>query len=235
MKNSLKKTIFTLVVMFMAYGAFAQDQSVTLGTTHTYSVTNTSGLTYTWTVDAAGTSTDVSTDTDNSIDILWDGVTGDYNITLFATDAEGCITETQTVTIRVLGQSSVMFAAATVDAETCSDLVSGDAGGTSSGGSSDFIVEFTSGLAPYDIIYKVVAPDLTETEYTKTNVPANYTIQIDNGFANLTSSSVDYKVVIVSAKTEDGATVLVDVDVADNTRTITVLPKPVISGTITLN
>lgn len=234
MKNLIKKSLFTLAIMCLGYGAFAQNQSVTLGTQHTYSVTNTSGLTYTWAV-SGGTSSNVGADTDNSIDILWDGVAGDYDITLFATDAKGCLTETQTVTVRVLGQSNVMFAAAALDAETCSDLVSGDAGGTNSGGSSDFNVEFTSGLAPYDITYKVIAPDLTETEITKTDVPANYTIQIDNAFENTTGSGVDYKVVIVSAKTEDGATVLVDTDVADNTRIITVLPKPVINGVISLN
>lgn len=237
MKNLLKKSLFILAVMCLSFGAFAQiDQTVTLATTHTYSVTNTPGLTYTWAV-SGGTSSAaaVAADTDNSISILWDDVAGDYDITLFATDAKGCITETQTVTIRVLGESSVMFAAASLDVETCSDLVSGDAGGTGSGGSSDFNIEFTSGLAPYDITYKVVAPDGGETEITKTDVPANYTIQIDNAFENTTGSNADYTVVLVSALTDDGASVQVNTDVANNTRTITVLPKPVINGTISLN
>ena len=58
----------------------------------------------------------------NLINILWDKAEGTYNITVFATEtATSCISETETISVQVLGQSSVLFAVAD-NAQTCSDL-----------------------------------------------------------------------------------------------------------------
>lgn len=234
----MKKILF-LIVFVLGFVSLtkAQDQQVTLGTSHDYTVAAVAGYTYTWTVDAAGTSSIVSGDTDNSITILWDKAVGTYNITVFATETStSCISETETISVEVLGQSSVLFAAAD-NATTCSDLDGNANGGGASGGSSSFSVKFTGGLAPYDLVYRVLDPTNTAVgaDVTLNNVPASTTITVENQFINNGSSSVDYKVVIVSATTDDGASVLVDADVANNTRAITVLPKPTITGGITFN
>nr|WP_320117176.1 hypothetical protein [uncultured Marinifilum sp.] len=231
------KKIYLLIVLTFGLVHFVSaqiDQQVTLGTSHNYSVDAVTGYTYTWAVDVAGSDSDLSAVTGNSISIDWNQTAGTYNITVFATEtATSCISETETITVEVLGQSSVLFAAAD-DATTCSDLDGYADGGGASGGSSSFSVEFSGGLAPYDLIYKIV--DATDTQVgadiTVNDLPASATISVDNHFINDGTSAVDYKVVIVSATTDDGASVLVDGDVTNNTRTITVLPKPRITGGI---
>jgi hypothetical protein len=233
----MKKILSLIILAFAFVGvANAQDQKVTLGTSHNYSVAAVAGYTYTWTVDAAGTNTDVSAVTGNSISVDWNQAVGTYNITVYATEtATNCISETETISVQVLGQSSVMFAVASTDATTCSDLDGNVFGGGASGGSSSFNVEFTDGLAPYDLVYRVLDPSNNPVgpDVTLTDVPASTSITVANDFINSTTGSVDYKVVIISATTEDCVAVLVDADVANNTRTITVLPKPTISGCIT--
>lgn len=231
------KKILSLIIFAFAFAgmANAQDQQVTLGTTHNYTVAAVAGYTYTWTVDAAGTDTDVSAVTGNSISVDWNQAVGTYNITVYATEtATNCISETETISVQVLGQSSVLFAAAD-DATTCSDLDGNVFGGGASGGSSSFSVEFTGGVAPYELIYRVLdaANNPVGADVTLSDLPASTTISVVNNFINDTNASVDYKVVLVSATTKDGAAVLVDADAANNTRTITVLPKPRITGGIT--
>ena len=232
----MKKLYLLIALTFgLVYFVNAQDQQVTLGTSDDYSVTAVAGYTYSWTVDVAGTSTDVSGVDGNSINILWDKAVGTYNITVFATEtATTCISETETITVEVLGQSSVLFAAVD-DVTTCSDLDGNLDGGGTSGGSSSFSVEFTGGLSPYDLVYRVLDPSDNPigADVTLTDVTAATTITIANQFINGGTTSVDYKVVLVSATTDDGAGVSVDANVAQNTRTITVLPKPRITGGIT--
>ena len=231
----MKKTLSFIILAFGFVGMANAQQQVTLGTTNSYNVTAVAGYTYTWTVDAAGTNTDVSAVTGNSINVDWNQVAGTYNITVFATEtATTCISETETITVEVLGQSSVLFAAVD-DATTCSDLDGNLDGGGTSGGSSSFSVEFTGGLPPYDLVYRILDPsdNPVGADVTLTDVTAITTITVANQFINSGSSSVDYKVVLVSATTDDGAGVSVDANVAQNTRTITVLPKPTITGGIT--
>ncbi len=219
----------------LVHFAIAQDQQVTLGTSDDYSVTAVPGYTYTWTVDIAGTSTDVSGVTGNLINILWDKAEGTFNITVFATEtATSCISETETISVQVLGQSSVLFAAAD-DAQTCSDLIGNVAGGGASGGSSSFQVQFTGGLAPYELKYKILDPLDAQVgpEVTVSGLNATASIDVPNQFINEGAGNAIYKIVIVSGTTKDGASVDIATDVADNTRTITVLPKPKLTGGIT--
>ena len=83
-------------------------------------------------------------------------------------------------------------------------------------------------------MYRLLDPTDTPigADVTLTDVTAATTITVANQFINGGITSVDYKVVLVSAITDDGAAVLVDADVAKNTRIITVLPKPTITGGI---
>ena len=206
--------------------AFAQDQTVTDGSTHVYSVAD-EGLTYTWAV-SGGTASVL--DATNSQTILWNAP-GTYTLTVFGTDVNGCITETRTSTIEVVGASSLMFAASSTDVITCSDLDGGLSGGLAD--QSLFELDFTGGVGPYDVTYEVrdnggavvVGPT------TLTDVADGSDITIDNNFVNNTGSDEVYTVVITKATTDDG----VDVTLGAVTRTITVHSKPTISGTITLN
>jgi len=232
----MKKLSILIALTFgLVYFSNAQDQQVTLGTSDDYSVIELPGYTYTWTVDAAGSSTDVSAVTGNTINVHWNQIAGIYNITVFATEtATSCISETETISVQVLGQASVLFAAAD-DAETCSDLIGNvDAGGKSSG-SSSFSVQFTGGLAPYELKYKVLDPSDVQvgSEVTVAGLSATDIIDVPNQFINEDTGNAIYKIVIVSATTKDGASADIATDVADNTRTITVLPKPKLTGGIT--
>ncbi|PXX96175.1 hypothetical protein DF185_20565 [Marinifilum breve] len=231
----MKKLYLLFVLTFgLVHFASAQaDQQVTLGTSHTYTVDPVAGYKYTWTVDAAGTNTDVSAVTGNSITVDWNQVKGTYNITVFATDATNCISETETISVEVLGQASVLFAAAD-DAQTCSDLDGNVFGGGASGGNSSFAVEFSGGLAPYDLIYRVLDPTGTQVglDVEVKGLSAIDQLDVPNEFINDGTTDAVYKVVIVSAKTKDGASVGLPADDADKTRTITVLPKPRITGGI---
>lgn len=231
----MKKILSFIILAFGFVGLANAQQQVTFGTTHSYTVAAVTGYTYSWTVDAAGTNTDVSAVTGNSINVDWNQAAGTYNITVFATEtATTCISETETITVEVLGQSSVLFAAVD-DVTTCSDLNGNLDGGGTSGGSSSFSVQFTGGLSPYDLVYRVLDPsdNPVGADVTLTDVTATTTITVANQFINGGTTSVDYKVVLVSATTNDGAAVLKDADVANITRTITVLPKPTITGGIT--
>lgn len=232
----MKKLYILLTLSLgLAYFASAQNQQITLGLSDDYSVTPVPGYTYTWTVDAAGTSTDVSAVTGNSINVHWNQVAGTYNITVFATEtATSCISETETISVEVLGQASVLFAAAD-DAQTCSDLLGNIAGGGASGGNSTFSVQFTGGLAPYELKYKVLDPSDAQigAEVTVPGLAATANIEVPNQFINDGTTNAIYKVVIVSATTTDGASVDIATTEAGNTREITVLPKPRITGGIT--
>jgi len=232
------KKLLLLICCTIGFIAFskAQDQQVTLGTAHDYSVAAVPGYTYTWSVDVAGSSTDLSGVTGNSINVLWDKAEGTYNITVFATDAALCKSEIETISIQVLGQSSVLFAAAD-DAQTCSDRNGNVDGGGASGGNSSFEVQFTGGLAPYELKYKVLDPLDAQVgaEVTVSGLSATDMVDVPNQFINDGTVNAVYKVVLVSATTKDGATVDIPTGIADNTRTITVLPKPRITGGIILN
>ena len=155
----MKKLYLILALTFgLVYFSNAQDQQITLGLSDDYSVTAVTGYTYSWAVDAAGTDTDVSAVTGNSINVHWNQVAGTYNITVFATEtATSCISATETISVQVLGQASVLFAAADAD-QTCSDLIGNISGGGGSAGNSSFEVQFSGGLAPYELKYKVLNP-----------------------------------------------------------------------------
>ncbi|MGZ2370864.1 hypothetical protein ACXR6G_13865 [Ancylomarina sp. YFZ004] len=225
-------------VLFISLIAFvgtvnAQDQTVTINTSHTYNVDPVAGVTYTWAT--AGTSDDLTLQTGNSITFVW-ATAGTHDLTVFGTDGNGCITETRTSSILVVGAASVMFAsdASNISVIDCSPLLGGALT------VSDFDVVFTGGVAPFELTYLITAIDLTTTTQVVTmgtaGDPTPLTGQLSlSDFENLTSGDQTVSIQLISAKTADLGIVAVDGDVANNTRSVTVHGKPVISGTITLN
>lgn len=223
----LNKVIGLLLFGLIAFtGTAFGQQTVTEGSSHVYSVTD-EGLTYTWSV-SGGTASVL--DATNSQTIIWNAV-GTHTLTVYGTDANGCITETRTATIEVVAGASLLIAATSTDVITCSDLDGGLSGGLAD--QSLFKLDFTDGVGPYDVTYEVRdsggAVVLGPT--TLTDVADGTDITIDNNFVNTSGSDEVYTVEITSATTDDG----VNVSLGDVTRTITVHSKPTISGTITLN
>jgi gliding motility-associated-like protein len=72
--------------------------TICIGSTQTYSVINTVGSTYDWTLSGGGILTE---NTSNIITIDWGGVPGDYVITVQETTVDGCIGDIISTTITV--------------------------------------------------------------------------------------------------------------------------------------
>ncbi len=72
--------------------------TVCVGLADTYSVVNTVGSTYDWTISGGGTMTENGT---NTIDVEWGGVPGDYVISVQETTVDGCIGDIIDTTITV--------------------------------------------------------------------------------------------------------------------------------------
>lgn len=75
------------------------SDTVCVGLSQVYSVTNTPGSTYDWDLTGGGTLTENTT---NSINIDWGGISGDYTITVQETTIDGCIGEIIDTTITVV-------------------------------------------------------------------------------------------------------------------------------------
>lgn len=233
MKNLLTKSLLILAVVCFGFSVNAQDQNVTINTTHTYNVDPVAGVTYTWATTGA-TGTDLTLQTGNSITLIWD-TEGTHDLTVFGTDANGCLTETRTSEILVVGASSVMFASAVTDVTSCSPLLGGALT------DSEFDVVFTSGVAPFSLTYEKTAIDGTKTTVSDVTMgaagdktPLTGKLSLSD-FENTTSADQIVSIQLISATTADGATVTVAAAVADNTRSVTVHGKPVISDAISLN
>ncbi|MDQ2179487.1 PKD domain-containing protein [Marinifilum sp. D714] len=207
----------------------AQNQTVTLNSTHEYSVSG-DAITYTWAV-SGGTASVL--DATNTQTIVWNAE-GTYTLTVFGTDGNGCVTETRTAIIEVVGTASVMFAKATGDVTTCSPLL-GDPVTP-----NNFDVVFTGGVPPYELTYETTAIDGSKSTTTISvgvdgdATPLTTSLTIDD-FENTSGGDQTISIQLISATTKDGEGVVVDTDVANNTRSVTVNSKPTISGTITLN
>lgn len=114
--NFIQKLFFMLVVLFGLNFSNAQ-QTIWQGcTTATYSVTNTVGSTYAWSVTpSAGT---ISGNTTNAIGIDWTGVaTGPYTVSVTETNSNLCPGTPQDVLVTIIATPT---AAATVTPPTCS-------------------------------------------------------------------------------------------------------------------
>lgn len=227
-----------LIILFVVVGAIGiskaqQTQSVTNHSVHKYTANAKDASSvnkYVWELvnKGTGTAVDIGTPVTESIDIGWEYGTGDFELSVYILDNNSCSGEKQIVNITVAGEASVMFAAASLSSETCSDLD----GGLSGGGldESEFQVKFTDGVAPFSLIYQIENPDGSkQTAVTVNGLDALAKITINNNFVNESGADAVYKVAIVSATTKDGMDVSVDGDLANNTRTITVHTKPVVT------
>lgn len=244
MKNLLKKSLFTLAIICIGYGAFAQQtQDVTVGSNHTYTAkldASTTAKEYKWKllneagVDVLASEKSITA----SVDWLAAGFTvgNTYRIESQVLDINNCYSEIIYVDVTIAGAASVMFADAgdNINILTCS-LITGETPNDSS-----FDVVFSGGVAPYELTYDVTDKDgnttsgLTKSFATTTGTLTAADFEYVDGAVNVVT------ITLVSAKTKDLQDVTVDTGDAgtiaakNNIRTLTVRPKPVITE-ITLN
>ncbi|RUT78483.1 hypothetical protein DLK05_07865 [Ancylomarina longa] len=225
-----------LTVSFVGVTMAQQTQTVTSGVSKSYTANPEAGTTvdhYVWQlVDASNVSVrDLSAETGATVNILWDLTVGEtYRLKSQVVDNNGCISEVVYVDVTIAAEAFVNFVATASDVITCSDLNGGISGGLVD--QSLFKVELTGGVAPFDVTYEIRDASNAVVQGPNTVTLNNGDdLSIDNNFVNETGADLNYTVVITSAKTADGVAVTVN---ADDSRTITVHTKPVISN-LTLN
>ncbi|MRT94534.1 hypothetical protein [Ancylomarina sp. 16SWW S1-10-2] len=237
MKNLLTKSFLILAVVCFGFSANAQELA-TLNSTHTLKVGADANIEFAWTAIHSVSGTVItSTDAiakDNSVELTFTEV-GLWNITVQGKDKTTlCLTEPMLTSVKVFGTASVMFAdaAANADMLTCS-LLDGDTANV-----SDFEVVFTDGVAPFELTYKTIDKDGTESALlTKSfgtagaTSPVTGTISLSD-FENTTLASQETSIHIVSALTADNTAVDLSTTASDLVRKITVRTKPVITDTI---
>jgi len=190
------------------------------------------GAVYYWQV-TGGTTTDLLNVTASSVDIIWDGDPGEYELSVFVVDGNGCQSETIIQKINVLDESTLLFEDEASSPVLCSVLSEEITSGLDQ---IIFTVNFNSGIAPYSLTYRIVDSDnnlydnqgnpSTENIVENGIATSTYEIKIENGFLNDTDQDQVYKVEILEAKTSDGANVTLD----ENMQIFTICKKPMIQN-----
>lgn len=98
------KRIFTLITLVlglvMADRANAQTDTVCVNTNSVpYSVTNTAGSTYAWTLSGGGV---LSSTTGNAISVNWGNTPGTYTLQVTETSASGCVGDPVSLNVQVI-------------------------------------------------------------------------------------------------------------------------------------
>jgi hypothetical protein len=116
MKTNPIQKLIVLVTLLLGINYSNAQQTIWEGcATATYSVTNTTGSTYAWSVTpSSGT---ITGNTTNTIGIDWTGVaTGNYTVSVIETNSSGCPGLPQNVTVNII---TTPTAAATITQPTC--------------------------------------------------------------------------------------------------------------------
>lgn len=205
---------------------------------------NPGDATYAWEVTpATGTSTNLAEVTDSTAAILWDGPPGVYTLHVSVIDGNGCISEQVSKQVEILAPGDLVFAAAMPSTIICSDLAGGAEGSADPHSESLFRVvyegEGTLASATFTIQNPAgqfvdaagnVLTDQGNPELTVDNTDGDSSVDlaVADTWENTGNTDVQFTVTLVSATTADGAEIAADPG-TDIVRTITVLPKPVIS------
>jgi hypothetical protein len=242
----MKKLLLIMAIIFTAWSAWSQN-SITQGASKSYTVQmnvgETSGASYSWAVTpAGGTSTDLTAITGNTASILWDGLPGIYSVNVQVTDGNGCLGEPINQSMEILAPGDLIFAASLPSTQTCSDLTGGE-GSTPAHGESLFRITYAgdANLTSAKITVKnpigsfvdldgTVLANQANPELTITNDAADKAIDfaLTDSWENSTATNVQFELTLVSALTSDSSEITADTN-ADVTRTVTILPKPVIA------
>jgi hypothetical protein len=222
MKKALFIISLAMLIMFASQNkAFAQTPiNVIQGTSHSYSVTpvpNGANYEYHWSV-TGGTSSTFSS-ANNSGSIVWDGATGQYTITVYATNpVTGCNGNNQTLIINVVSMGGFTL---TGPASVCpkTDNQTGD-----------FTVSVAySGTGAWSF---TLNDGLVDKVYNVASGVSSFNVDVP-GYANLSSTTVATHVFkLVSVTTPEG-TVNYDgteANATSHTISVNVQPTPATSG-----
>ena len=230
-------TILVFTIGFVGLLQAQQTQSVTSGVSKTYTANLASGITadhYVWQLVNASDVVvrDLSTERGVAVTILWDLPNGaTYRLKSQVVDATNCSSEFVYVDVTIAGGASAMFAnrADNESMTDCSLLL----GETPTTQNFEFVI--TGGVAPFSITYKLTDKDGVEsTEIVSYGTagdasPTTGVLSIAD-FENTTGGNQVATIELISGTTADGSAISIDTDAANNTRSVTINPKPVITN-----
>jgi hypothetical protein len=214
---------FVLLLMFAGMDKVVAQTSVTViqGSTHTYSVTpvpDGSNYQYHWSISGGSSSIPGTNSTTNNI--VWDGVTGSYILTVYAVNpVTGCAGNNKTLTINVVGVGITITGPAAACPKTDNQ-------------SGDFIltVNFT-GTGAWSFTINDGASDKT---YSVADGTSSYQITVP-GYTNASSTATIDHTFRITSVTTTGGTVSYDgseTNAAQHNATVTIQPTPATSGII---
>ena len=216
----------TALVFYSVNNVNAQVQ-VTKGSTHYYSVSPVPGTAtydYHWSVTPGGTSSEFGI-ADTTNDIIWDGATGIYTISVYPTKpVSGCAGNSQILLINV---ADMNIAWSSTSSTQCpkTDNQSGD---------FSITADYTGVTGAWSFKYSIDDTD----EHTINVAAGNSAIVNIDGFTNASSiTSAIHTIRITSVTTPDNYTVNytgTEFDAATRLHIVTVNPTPGTSGIIQL-
>lgn len=218
----MKKILFfTALLAIFAVNTNAQQQ-VTKGSTHTYEVTDNVDYTFNWSA-TGGTSTDLSTETANSVDITWDGAAGTYDVNVYATSINNCDGDNSTLQVEIIA-ASIAWNVASADECPASD--------NNTVTPNTITADFTGIDGDWSFTYSIDGG--ADQTVNVTGPDKSYDLTLPAGlYNNATGTDVTHEVVITSLTTPDGVTFNYDgteADAADHLFELKVYPKPTTSA-----
>ena len=173
---------------------------------------------------------------------MWDGVPGFYSVNVQVTDGNGCLGEPISQDMEILAPGDLVFAPELPSTQTCSDLTGGE-GSVPAHSQSFFRITYAgdANLTSAKITVKNPMGSFVDLNGTVLDKQANPELIITNdavdkaidfalsdSWENNTAAKVQFEIVLVSALTSDNSEIAADTN-TDVTRTVTILPKPVIA------
>lgn len=242
----MKTKIFTILVMAIGLlastNAFADNETVvSINSTITYTVSPTlgSGITaanYAWTLGSGGAI--ASGDGTNTITVTW-STAGTHTLSVQLTDSNGCLSEP--ISIDVTVNDSKWDLAAETNTTTCSLLTDNSSGNNQSTPLADettFQVSITNPLTGDYIVDYQVSDGTTTATYSVNpyDESAPETITIGHAadgnliaiFNNTGDTAKTVTVTVTKVTDPNGSEVTLG---TKNSYTVTVNPKPIITGT----
>jgi hypothetical protein len=242
------KALLLITALFLTTAVAWAQGSFTQGATKGYkikmNVGQANGATYQWSVSpATGTSTDLSAVSGDTATIIWDGPVGNYTLAVQVTDGNGCLGEPISQTVEILVPGDLVFAANYPNTIVCSDLAGGSEGSSPAHSLSSFRITYegTANLQSANITIKnpegvyvgldgVVLANQDAPEITIPNAQADKEIifEVTDAWENTSAGNTSFEIKLLSAVTTDNSVITADPS-SEVTRTVTVLPKPVIA------
>ena len=202
------------------------------------------GATYQWSVSpATGTSTDLSTVSGDTATIVWNGPFGNYTLAVQVTDGNGCLSEPISQTVEILAPGDLVFAANYPNTVICSDLAGGTEGSSPAHSASSFRITYAgaANLLSANVTVKnpagvyvgldgLALANQSSPEITIPNTQADKEIifEVADTWENTFVGNSSFEIKLLSAVTTDNSVITAD-PLSEVTRTVTVLPKPVIA------